>query len=177
MENIGDKDMKNRFDEILAQVNDIATSLLFIAMLITVIGSVVLRYVFGFSYRWSDELARYLFIYIVFLGIPIAFRENIHAAIKYFTSKFFSRVKFALHVFCDILIGLTTIYIGYYTIIMIQGRLGKTLSSGLKIPMGYIYISVLICIGLLLIEIIQRFFTRYKNVPQDEDLIDEVIKK
>lgn len=166
--------MRNRFNKTLARINDIASSLLFLAMLITVIGSVVLRYVFGFSFRWTDELTRYFFIYIVFLGIPIAFRENIHATIKYFTSNFFARIKFALQVFCDILIGLTTIYIAYYTIIMIQGRLGKTLSPGLKMPMRYIYISVLICIGLLLIEIVRRLLGGYKDMPSNDDIIEEV---
>jgi TRAP-type C4-dicarboxylate transport system permease small subunit len=143
-------------------------------MLLTVIGAVVLRYVFGFSFRWTDELARYLFIYIVFLGIPIAYRENIHAAIKYFTSTFFNKIKFALQVFCDILIGITSIYIAYYTIIMIQGRLGKTLSPGLKMPMTYIYISVLFCIGLLLIEIIRRLAGGYQSLPSNDDFSEEV---
>lgn len=166
--------MKNRFHESLIRINDILTSVLFLAMLLTVIGAVILRYVFGFSFRWTDELARYLFIYIVFLGIPIAYRENIHAAIKYFTSTFFAKAKFALQVFSDILIGLTSIYIAYYTIIMIQGRLGKTLSPGLKMPMAYLYISVLICIGLLLIEIVRRLAGGYKDLPGNDDFSEEV---
>ncbi len=161
--------MKNKFDKFLNTVNYLATSILFMAMLINVIGSVILRYIFGFSYRWTDELSRYLFIYIVFLGIPIAFRENIHAAIEYFRSTFFKKIKHGLQVFCDFLIGITVVYIGYFTIIMIQGRLGKTLSSGLKIPMRYIYISVIICIALLLIEIIERFISGYKNMDSKDN--------
>lgn len=164
----------NKFDKLLSQVNDLLASTVFILMFVDVFGSVVLRYVFGFSYRWSDELARYLFIYIVFLGIPIAFREDIHAKIDYFTSTFFKKIKHALQVFCDLLITLTITYIGYYTITMMQGRLGKTLSSGLKIPMGYIYLSVIICIFLLLIELARRFTSAYQNMPEKEDIIDEV---
>jgi TRAP-type C4-dicarboxylate transport system permease small subunit len=164
----------NKFDKLLSQVNDLLASTLFILMFVDVFGSVILRYVFGFSYRWSDELARYLFIYIVFLGIPIAFRENIHAKIEYFTSTFFKKMKHALQVFCDLLITLTIIYIGYYTITMMQGRLGKTLSSGLKLPMGYIYLSVIICIFLLLIELAWRFTSAYQHMPEKENIIDEV---
>ncbi len=130
----------NKFDKLLSQINDLLASALFLLMFVDVFGSVILRYVFGFSYRWTDELARYLFIYIVFLGIPIAFRENIHAAIEYFRSKFFIRIKHGLQVFCDLLITITIIYIGYYTITMMQGRLGKTLSPGPKLPMVYLFI-------------------------------------
>ncbi len=164
----------NKFDKLLSQINDLLASALFLLMFVDVFGSVILRYVFGFSYRWTDELARYLFIYIVFLGIPIAFRENIHAAIEYFRSKFFIRIKHGLQVFCDLLITITIIYIGYYTITMMQGRLGKTLSPGLKLPMVYLYLSVIICIFLLLIELARRFTSRYKNMPVRDEIIDEV---
>jgi len=164
----------NKFDKLLSQINDLLAGALFLLMFVDVFGSVILRYVFGFSYRWTDELARYLFIYIVFLGIPIAFRENIHAAIEYFRSKFFKKIKQGLQVFCDLLITLTIIYIGYYTITMMQGRLGKTLSPGLKLPMGYLYLSVIICIFLLLIELARRFISQYKSMPVRDEIIDEV---
>ncbi len=164
----------NKFDKLLSQLNDLIAAVLFILMFVDVFGSVILRYVFGFSYRWSDELARYLFIYMIFLGIPIAFRENIHAAIEYFTATFFKKISHALQIFCDLLITLTITYIGYYTITMMQGRLGKTLSPGLKLPMGYLYLSVIICIFLLLIELFRRFMSSYKNMPVKEDIIDEV---
>jgi TRAP-type C4-dicarboxylate transport system permease small subunit len=55
---------------------------------------------------------------------------------------------------------------------MIRGRLGRTLSSGLKIPFGYIYSAVLFCIGLLLIEIIQRMIIKgYRQ--RDIDVVKE----
>ena len=168
--------MKDRFNQVINTSNDIATAILFVLMFITVLGAVVLRYFFGFSFRWSDELARYLFIYMVFLGIPIAFRENIHASIVFFRSFLSKKVNDFLQLFIDLLIAVTTIYIAYYTIIMIRGRLGRTPSPGMKIPMSYVYIPVLICIGLLLIEIIQRIFRKgYRKLETDMNIEEEKI--
>lgn len=163
--------MKDRFNQILNLSNEITTGILFVLMFVTVLGAVILRYFFGFSFRWSDELARYLFIYMVFLGIPIAFREKIHASIVYFRSFLSKKVNYFLQQFIDLLIAVTTIYIAYYTIIMIRGRLGRTPSPGMKIPMSYVYIPVLICISLLLIEIIQRLFRKgYRKIDDDSNI-------
>ena len=126
--------VKNKFNNIINTFNDVCTGLFFSAMFITVFFSVVLRYFFGFTFRWTEELTRYLFIYMVFFGIPIAFRENIHAMIEYFRSTLFKKISSIIQIFCELLIGITVLYISYHTILMIQGRLGRTLTSGLKIP-------------------------------------------
>jgi len=47
-------------------------------MVIMVFGNVVLRYGFNSGIISSEELSRYLFIWITFLGAIIAFRENAH---------------------------------------------------------------------------------------------------
>lgn len=47
-------------------------------MVIVIAYQVVLRYVFNASNAWSEELARYLFIYDVFIGSAIALRKNSH---------------------------------------------------------------------------------------------------
>jgi TRAP-type C4-dicarboxylate transport system permease small subunit len=47
---------------------DVAAMIGLVAMTVLVFGSVILRYCFNVSFRWSDELTRYIFIYIVFLG-------------------------------------------------------------------------------------------------------------
>lgn len=154
--------MREKFNKLLNGTNDVLAALFFVGMIITVLMAVVLRYFFGFSFRWTDELTRYLFIYMVFLGIPIAFREKIHVTIQFFISLFSKKIQRLLQIFCDLSIFVTIVYIAYYTIIMIMGRLGTTPSSGLKIQMGYIYASVVICIGLLMIELIQRFIKGYK---------------
>ncbi len=155
--------MKNKFDYWLNNLNDLFAISSFFAMCIIVIMSVLLRYFFSFSFRWVDELTRYLFIYMVFLGIPIAFREKAHVKIEYFASFFSKRLKYLVLIFSDLLILITMLYIGNSTLYMINGRLGRTLSPGLKLPMKYVYFAVIISFVLLTIEIIERFIKRYKE--------------
>ena len=47
-------------------------------MIIVITYQVILRYVFSASNAWSEELARYLFIYDVMVAAAIATRRNSH---------------------------------------------------------------------------------------------------
>ncbi|MBO8165477.1 MAG: TRAP transporter small permease [Brevibacillus sp.] len=42
---------------------------------------VVLRYLFHYSLFWSEEVARYLIIWLIFIGSSIAVREKAHAVV------------------------------------------------------------------------------------------------
>ena len=44
--------------------------LLLLVMTMITFAQVVTRYVFNFSITWSEELARFLFIWVIFAGIP-----------------------------------------------------------------------------------------------------------
>ena len=51
------------------------------AMVIMVFGNVVLRYGFNDGIISSEELSRYLFIWITFLGAIVTLRENAHLGV------------------------------------------------------------------------------------------------
>ena len=56
--------------------------ILFVIAMTFILGAqVVARYVFNSSIFWSEELARYLFIWVIFLCIAIGYRENQHISI------------------------------------------------------------------------------------------------
>jgi len=55
-----------------------ALVLMLSAMVVMVFGNVVLRYGFNTGLDFSEELSRFLFIWITFLGAIIAMRENAH---------------------------------------------------------------------------------------------------
>lgn len=53
-----------------------------VALVFTMVGitlmQVVLRYVFNAPVRWSEELARYVFVWITFIGLYLAWRKGAH---------------------------------------------------------------------------------------------------
>src|SRR5215212_2219813 len=56
-------------------------------MVILVFGNVVLRYAFNLGITVSEELSRFLFVWLTFLGAIIAFREHGHLGVDMVVSR------------------------------------------------------------------------------------------
>lgn len=59
----------------------IIMAVLLAAMVVLVFGNVVLRYVFNSGIAMSEELSRWLFVWMVFLGAIVGMREHAHLGV------------------------------------------------------------------------------------------------
>jgi TRAP-type C4-dicarboxylate transport system permease small subunit len=74
---------------------------LFIAMCALVLGQVVARKLLD-PLVWSEELARYIFIWVCFLGWVIGSRNNSHLAADFLFTRVSPRVRAVFHLVCEI---------------------------------------------------------------------------
>lgn len=80
------------------------------AMAILVFGNVVLRYAFNSGITWSEEMARFLFIWLVFIGAIMALKENLHLGVEMLIKRLPRPLKKAAYV-CSNLIVLVVLYL------------------------------------------------------------------
>lgn len=76
--------MKNKVSILSVWAWHFARSICLIAMLIltpVVFVNVITRFVFGYSIAWSSEVARYSFLWLTFMGMAVALKEDSHAKI------------------------------------------------------------------------------------------------
>ncbi len=137
----------------IRSVADVAAMIGLAAMTVLVFASVVLRYGFAISFRWSDELTRYIFIYIVFLGIAIAYRHGDHVVIEIVTRLLPERIRRWLAIPTHAIIGLMMLILGIAGLWLTFGRMGQALTPGLQIPRAYMHAALPIGVFFLLIEI------------------------
>jgi TRAP-type C4-dicarboxylate transport system permease small subunit len=52
-----------------------------VSMVVMVFGNVVLRYIFNSGITISEEMSRYVFVWLVFVGAVVAMRENAHLGV------------------------------------------------------------------------------------------------
>src|SRR5512139_1420801 len=52
-----------------------------------IIMQVMLRYVFLYSLSWSEEVARYLMIWVSFLGASLAVRYGFHIGVEFIVAR------------------------------------------------------------------------------------------
>lgn len=117
------------------------TTVLFIAMVLIVFAQVVFRYVFHNSLSWSEEIARYLLVWIIFLSVGYVLGQKAHIYLDVLFLRFPRKVRSALHKFSAILMLFYAFIVTYYGFeLMLIGARQK--SSAVEIPMNLVYIAL-----------------------------------
>lgn len=110
-------------------------------MLLIVFTQVITRYVFNYTPYFGEELARYLFVWVVFLSLPLVAKYGGHMCIETLTS----RVKGATLKFLNICADIFTIvFLGIMVVCGIQMvmRTSYQTSPAMMIPMSWVYVVI-----------------------------------
>lgn len=143
----------------------LVASLIFTVTLI--FAQVIMRYVFKNSLSWSEELARYVFLYQIWVGASYAAKKSAHLRIEILKTKFSERNQIRFNIFA-MLIWLTfCIFLAsksteLTSIIFKRGQL----SPAMRMPMGYAYASVPIGSGLMSFRLIQNIYKNTKELSR-----------
>lgn len=121
-------------------------------MTIDVLWGVFTRYAMGSQASWSEELARFLLIWIGILGAAYASGKQMHLAIDLLRPRLQENNQRRLRWIINLLViffALTVMVIGGSRLIYITQVLGQ-LSPALRVPMAFVY-SIVPISGLLII--------------------------
>ncbi len=145
-----------------------AMLVLFPAMVSIVLIATFARYSQLFSIFWGEELARYIMIFMAYIGIALAMKRHAHVGVTALVEKFPSPAgkKFfliiqtlAILIFCIIITWLLA------GLIIKQASIGQT-SPALEIPMWIPYASVPLGMFLLVIRTIQSFLQSWRAIEE-----------
>lgn len=131
--------------------------LVFYSMLvITMAVEVLRREVFSYSSVWGEEIVRYAFIYLVWIGAAAAVRERAHIRIDVIFEFCSPRIKALLYLFGDLMMLIVACFALYYSweSLMVSLRFGSV-SHGLRLPMTWFLSAVPIGFTLLLYRLQQ----------------------
>jgi TRAP-type C4-dicarboxylate transport system permease small subunit len=145
---------EHRFAELLTTVLEYLSMAIIIIMALLVIAQVVLRYVFNDPLTWSEELARFCFIYLAFVGIGAAYGRRRHMFVDALIIELPPRLKRIVEVsvawfataFLVAVIGITI-----RTILELY-RMEIT-TPALELPMAYIYLIIPLGLSALIAQI------------------------
>lgn len=130
--------------------------LLIVTVTLTFI-QVVMRYIFHNSLAWSEELARYLFLYLIWIGAAYAVKREQHLRIEIILNRIpKEKLKTFENFIYFIWLGFSVfLFISSLNMTMDVFASGQ-LSPAMRIPMGYAYISIPLGTGLMCFRIIQK---------------------
>ena len=113
-------------------------------LVIDVLWGVGSRYVLGEQTRWTEELARFLLIWVSLLGAALVFYEKGHLGVDYFAGKLEEGARRLASIVAELAV------LAFAAIAMVYGGwvlVSKTLQAGqvspaLGLPVGLVYLAV-----------------------------------
>ena len=134
---------------------------------------VFMRYVMGSSLSWSEELSRYMFIWLIYLGISYGAKVMRHIKIDAGLYMFPKSLRPKIVILGDavFLVFSVTVVIYSSKLVERQMMLDQT-SPAMGIPMWFVYLAPAVGFGLTAIREIQTIIYRVKRL-RDPAAADE----
>jgi TRAP-type C4-dicarboxylate transport system permease small subunit len=153
MSQMGKFKMLNHLGLVGKTANNWLAILILAAMVILVTYSVIMRYIFCIAFRWSEELVTILFVFLIFLAIPMVLREKLHICIEFFVSLL---PKKAQRVFTVIVDGVILFIAGFITItgFQVMATVGIEPMPATKLPIGILYATAAISGVIMIIDMV-----------------------
>ncbi|SBS24746.1 2,3-diketo-L-gulonate TRAP transporter small permease protein YiaM [Marinomonas spartinae] len=112
-----------------------------LGIVVVVIIQVVSRFMLPSSPIWTEELSRYLFLYLIVFSSGLVIRHNRHVRLELFHWALPPAWHKAYQIFCHVLIGGFAYYILPFALKYVMIGRWQT-SPTLEIPMSWIFMSV-----------------------------------
>lgn len=148
---------------ILNKLEEISLLVLLISICLVMVLQVFFRYVAGYPLIWSEELARFLLVWLTLLGSGYAVRKNLHIEMPYFFDKFPEKTRYILQILINLLCISFFIYLIPYSLETVIRQHNLT-STSLGIPLSYLYIAVPIGFSILILRLIEHTIKVFKEL-------------
>ena len=122
-----------------------------VAMTTVVFSQVIARYVLEQSLSWSEELARFLLLWLSMLSAAYAYKIKAHFALQVVVNHFPEKLRRAVSTSIHVVVAAFFAVLLYYSIIFVKGVAGHTAPT-LQISMQIPYSSIVVGSALILFE-------------------------
>ena len=127
------------YDEMEAKV--LVASLVVTVLIIFM--QIVMRSLFNASLSWSEELARYIFIWQIWLGMSIGLRDNKHINVEILFKYVHGRSEKAIKILATLLAIFMCGFLVWFGAKMTNNAMNRnSLSAAMRIPLWIVYLSL-----------------------------------
>ncbi|WP_421779092.1 TRAP transporter small permease [Hoeflea sp.] len=135
-----------------------ALLMFYVLLVVTMAVEVLRREVLAYSSIWGEEVVRYAFIYLAWIGAAAAVRERAHIRIDVIMHYLGPRAKAAVYMLGDLVMLLVALVALYWSFesVAVSYKFGSV-SHGLRISMVWFLLAVPIGFSLMILRLIQSF--------------------
>ena len=135
----------------------------YVMLVITMAIEVLRREVFSYSSIWGEEIVRYSFIYLAWIGAAAAVKERAHIRIDVVMHYLAPRPKALLYIFGDLVMFIVALVALYWSIetVHVSAKFGSV-TDGLRISKVWFLMAVPLGFGLMIWRLLQSFMRDYR---------------
>lgn len=135
--------------------------------------SVISRYFLGIGITWSDEAARVLFAWVVFVGMAVGMRHRGHVGVELVVDRLGPGLRRAVFIFQDVLVLLFSVFWTWQSIPTVRFAMRQRLPA-LQISIAWLYAAVVFAGVLMVIYSFANLVeTVRRNTPRADSEADE----
>lgn len=137
----------------------------YVMLVLTMFVEVVRREVFAYSSIWGEEIVRYSFIYLAWVGAAAAVKERGHIRIDVLMQYVRPRVKALLYILGDLVmaaVALVAVYWSFETV-LVSAKFGSV-THGLRISQVWFLMAVPFGFALVLFRLAQSFLRDLRDL-------------
>jgi TRAP-type C4-dicarboxylate transport system permease small subunit len=112
-------------------------------MTIAIFLQVIFRYIINFPLAWSEELARFLFIWMTFVGGYVAARRGQHIGVELVQNMLPTIAKKTLQLLSNLISTAFFALVAYYCV-SLWDKLSAQLAPATMLPMSYVYLGMIL---------------------------------
>jgi TRAP-type C4-dicarboxylate transport system permease small subunit len=137
----------------------------YVMLVITMAIEVLRRELFAYSSIWGEEIVRYSFIYLAWIGAAAAVKERAHIRIDVLMHYLGPRPKALMYIFGDLVmfvVALVALYWSFETV-LVSAKFGSV-SHGLRISMVWFLMAVPAGFALMIWRLLQSFLRDWRSL-------------
>ena len=137
----------------------------YVILVLTMAVEVLRREIFAYSSIWGEEIVRYSFIYLAWIGAAAAVKERVHIRIDVLIHYVGPRVKALIYIFGDLVmfsIAAIALYWSWESV-HVSWKFGSV-SHGLRISMVWFFMAVPLGFAIMIVRLTQSLLRDMRSL-------------
>ncbi|SLN65492.1 Sialic acid TRAP transporter permease protein SiaT [Roseovarius gaetbuli] len=145
----------------------------YVMLVVTMAVEVLRREIFSYSSIWGEEIVRYSFIYLVWIGAAIAVKDRAHIRIDVLLHYLGPRMKALIYIFGDLVMFGVAVIALYWSLetVHVSAKFGSV-SHGLRVSMVWFLMAVPVGFALMVLRLIQSLLRDLRALRDGKDVYE-----
>ena len=154
------------------RLEDFILVTMFAGMVAVIFYQVIMRYVFNNSSVWSEELGRFLFVWITWIGISIGARRLEHIKVMMLVDKMPFKMSRMVNIFAEFVVIAVCAITAYYSYSLILSQ-NHVSFAAIKISMSWGYLAVFLGCVIMCLRCLHIVHVNLRELRQGSPIIGE----